>query len=160
MTGYTNWLPTWMHIWHSHMKYIARTTCKTADNVLHAIQRETPLKNRTPRKSNSKIQLDFVFRPTHTWNDWQEFSLGRSILFFWPTRKTLTYYVTAKVSFHSAFFLDNNMVMIIRLLYESLDQVGDSYCAIAGGDGRRSLTTQSGHAIECGPTVYSIYNYL
>ena len=39
-----------------------------------------------------------------------------------------------KVSFHSVFrrtFQDNNNVMIIKLLYESLDQVGGSYCAIA-----------------------------
>ena len=48
--------------------------------------------------------------------------------------------------------------MIIKLLDEFLDKVGD--CAIAGEDVRSSLTTQSGHAIECGPTVSSIYNYL
>ena len=50
--------------------------------------------------------------------------------------------------------------MIIKLLYEFLDQVGNSYCAIAGEDVSSSLTTQSGHAKECGPTVCNIYNYL
>ena len=39
-----------------------------------------------------------------------------------------------KVSFHSVLrrtFQDSNKVMIIKLLYKSLDQVGGSYCTIA-----------------------------
>ena len=49
-----------------------------------------------------------------------------------------------KVSFHSVFsrtFQDNNKVMIIKRLDEFPDQVGDSYCAIAGEDVSSSLTT-------------------
>ena len=66
-----------------------------------------------------------------------------------------------KVSFHSVFritFQDNNKVMIIKHLYEFLDQVGDSYCAIAGEMLVQSLGLDMQK--ECGPTVYSINNYL